>query len=149
MSSAVRRRAAPLGLAALLALATTMTGCGDDEPAAVTAARAFARAARVGDVEQILTMVDAQTLARVEQAAERASDQVGGRRNVEPEEMLQVVGVDPRFQVAEAELSQGDDERAVVRLTGADGTSHSLELVNENGSWQVRLPLPAGPMGQP
>lgn len=136
-------------LAVVLAVTQPVaTGCGEDEPPPVTAARAFARAVRAGDVETMLTLVDTQTATRVEQAAERASDQVGGRRNVEPAEMLQVVDVDPRFQIAEAELSESDAERAVVRLTGADGTSHSLELINEEGSWRVRLPRPPGPMGE-
>ena len=141
-----RRRGAALVLGAVLA--TAPLGCAEDEPPAVKVARKFARAVRNGDVEPVLTLVDAQTVARVGQAAERASDQVGGRRNVEPSEMLQVVDVDPRFQVAEAELLEGDDQRAVVRLTGADGSSHSLELINEDGSWRVRLPLPPGPAGE-
>ncbi len=140
----------PWWLAGLLTVGLAgSTGCGDEEPAAVTAAKAFTRAARSGNVEQVLALVDAQTVARVGQAAERASDQVGGRRVIEPVEMLQVVDVDPRFQIASAELSQGDDQQAVVRIEGADGTSHTLELVNEQGSWRVRLPLPRGPMGQP
>lgn len=115
----------------------------------MTTAKAFANAARIGDVEQVLAMADAQTVARVQQAAERAGDQVGGRRVIEPTEMMQVVDVDPRFQIAKAELSQGDEQRATVRLEGADGTSHVVELVNEEGAWRVRLPLPRGPMGEP
>jgi len=137
--------AAPLGVAVALAVAS----CGSDEPPAVTAARAFVDAARLGDVEEILTMVDRATAARVAQAAERASDQVGGRRSLESPEMLQVVDVDPRFQVAEAELSHGDDTQAVVQLTGADGSTHALQMVNEDGAWRVRLPAPQGAMGQP
>jgi len=130
-------------------LAVALAGCGEDEPEPVTTARAFARAARVGDVEQVLALVDEQTRARVQQAAERASDQVGGRRNIEPAEMLQVVEVDPRFQVASAEVEESDSERAVVRLTGADGSTHSLQLVHDEGGWRVRLPLPRDPMSEP
>jgi hypothetical protein len=148
MGGARRRARVTLALAAGLLLG--VPACGEDEPPPVTAARTFARTVRAGDVDTLLTLVDARTAARVAQAAERASDQVGGRRNVEPQEMIQVVDVDPRFQVGEAELVQDDGLQAVVRLTGVDGTTtHSLELVNEEGSWRVRLPLPAGPMGQP
>ncbi|MEM7157198.1 MAG: hypothetical protein AAF799_30375 [Myxococcota bacterium] len=125
------------------------SGCAKDEPAPVRVARQFAAAARYGDVDQVLEMVDRQTRARVQHAAERASDQVGGRRNIEPEEMLQVVEVDPRFQVASVELGNNDDQRATVLLTGADGTVVSLELVNEDGAWLVHLPLPRGPMSAP
>jgi hypothetical protein len=101
---------------------------------------------RAGEVEEVLALLDAPTVAHVEQAAVRASDQVGGRRSVEPQEMLQVVDVDPRFQVVEAELVQGDERQAVVRLTGVDGSAHSLSLVEEDGSWLVHLPLPRAPM---
>lgn len=136
-----------LGL--LVALPGLALGCGDEEPAPVQAARQFAQAVRAGEVEEVLAMVDAPTVAHVEQAAVRASDQVGGRRSVEPQEMLQVVDVDPHFQVDEAELVEGDAHQAVVRLTGADGTAHLLTLIQENGSWKVHLPLPRAPMVEP
>ena len=148
MIGRAQRGARPLVLGALLVVAPGL-GCGEDEPEPVKAARAFAEAVRYRDVEQILQMVDSQTRSRIGQAAERASDQVGGRRNVEVEEMIQVVDVDPRFQVAEVVLGQDDGQRAVVRLQGSDGTEHSLELINEDGAWKVRLPLPRGPMGEP
>ena len=135
-----------MGFAVVLAVVLGgPSACGEDEPAPVTAARAFTRALRMGDVETMLTLVDTHTATRVGQAAERASDQVGGRRSVEPMEMLQVVDVDPRFQIAEASLRESDDQRAVVQLTGADGTVHSLELINEDGAWRVLLPRPPGP----
>jgi hypothetical protein len=123
-------------------------GCGEDEPAPVQVARRFVHVVQVGQVEGVLEMVDAAAVAHVEQAAERASDQVGGRRSVERQEMLQVVDVDPYFQVKKGELVQGDDQRAIVRLTGADETSRTLELVYENGSWRVHLPLPRAPMAE-
>lgn len=134
------------------ALALTLgagSGCREDEPPPVEAARRYAHAAGMGDVEGVLAMVDARTVARVRQAAERASDQVGGRRSVEPREMLQVVDVDPRFQVVEAELVQGGEERATVRLRGTNEVSHTLELIFEDGSWRVELPLPRAPMAGP
>ena len=143
-----KRWSHPFILGGVLTLAV-VSGCAKDDPAPVRVAKQFAAAARYGDVDQVLEMVDQQTRARGQQAAERASDQVGGRRNIEPEEMLQVVEVDPRFQVAKVELGNNDEQRAVVNLTGADGTVVSLELVNEDGAWRVHLPLPRGPMSAP
>ncbi len=132
-----------------LGLSAATLGCGEEEPPPVSTAREFVQAVRAGEVEQVLALLDTPAVEYVAQAAERASDQVGGRRNVEPQEMLQVVGVDPHFQVGEAEVVESDEKRAVVRLHGADGTSQSLELVNENGSWRVHLPLPRAPMVEP
>ncbi|MCX4242782.1 hypothetical protein [Paraliomyxa miuraensis] len=140
------------GVLGLGGLAGGAVGCGEDEPPPVRVARKFALAVGMGDMDQVLALVDGQTAARVQQAAERASDQVGGRRNIEPREMLQVVDVDPRSLGGKAELVQplaGDEQRAVVALTGLDGTSHTLELIQEHGEWRVHLPLPRGPMVEP
>jgi hypothetical protein len=124
-------------------------GCGEEEPAPVQTARRFVQAVQAGEVEQVLALVDAEAVAHVRHAAERASDQVGGRRSIEQQEMLQVVDVDPYFQIKQAELVQGDERQALVRLTGADDTARVLELINENGSWRVNLPLPRAPMVEP
>lgn len=145
------RRARGVGSACVLALALGVLApaCGEEEPVQVQVARRFVQAVQSGEIEGVLALLDAPAVAHVTQAAERASDQVGGRRSVEPQEMLQVVDVDPHFQIDEAELVQGDAGRAVVRLRGADGTSRSLELVYEDGAWRVHLPLPRAPMVEP
>ena len=117
-------------------------GCGSEEEPPVTAARAFAAVVPSGDAKRILRLVDERSRGYLEGAAHRASDQVGGRRNIEPHEMVQIVDVDPRFQIAAAELVESDDERARVRLTGVDGSVHELTVVLEDGDWKVSLPLP-------
>jgi hypothetical protein len=132
----------------LLGLGVTSSGCGEDEPPPVQAARRFVHAVQGGEVDAVLAMLDAEARAYVEQAADRASDQVGGRRRVAPQEMLQVVDVDPHFQVKSAELVEGDERRALVRLHGADDTTRALDLVNENGTWLVNLPLPRAPIAE-
>jgi hypothetical protein len=138
------RRVGVLAIVGVLVL-----GCGEDEPPPVQAARRFVHALQAGEVEKVLAMLDAEAVDYVTQAAERASNQVGGRRSVEPQEMLQVVEIDPHFQVKAAELVEGDDRRALVRLHGADDTTRALDLVNENGKWLVNLPLPrTPPMGE-
>jgi hypothetical protein len=138
-SSAGRRAGRWRGLVLAVGLAV---GCGEDEPGSVQAARRFVHAVQAGEVAKVLELVDAEAVAYVQRAAARASDQVGGRRNVEGSEMLQVVDVDPHFQVQQAELVEGDERRALVRLHGADDTTRTLDLVNENGEWKVKLPLP-------
>jgi hypothetical protein len=128
----------------LLLWATTGVGCGGGEEAApVTAARAFAAAAQRGDVKAMLPLVELRAARHLEQAAERASDHVGGRRVVEAHEMLQVVDVDSGFQIARAELVVADESSAQVKLVTADGREQLLELVHEEGAWRVRLALPA------
>ena len=118
--------------------------CGEKEAEPVTAAKAFASAMQRGDVKALLLLVDLEAAARLEQEAARASDHVGGRRNIEPYEMLQVVDVPDSFQVARAELVTGDAESAQVKLTAADGSEHLIDLVLQDGTWRVRIPKPPG-----
>ena len=138
----------------LVTLAPLGAGCSDQDEEPVKVARAFAEAMRRGDVEALVPLLERPAVERLELAAERASDQVGGRRSVEPTEVLQVVGVDRTIATAKAELIESDDKRARARLTGTDGETHVLELVYEGpadtedgddavtGAWKVRVPLP-------
>ncbi|MBL4689312.1 MAG: hypothetical protein JKY37_32265 [Nannocystaceae bacterium] len=127
---------------AAAAVVSATPGCRAEEPEPVVAAKRFAVAIKRGDVQTLLELVEAPVAERLASAAARASDQVGGRRNIEPHEMLQIVDVDPTFQVAKAELVESDAQTATVRLTGADGKTHDLGLVNEDGQWHVVVPLP-------
>lgn len=127
-----------------VALATVLaTGCGQDEPEPVVAAKAFTQAVRSANTERVLELVDEQTVARVAIAAERASDQVGGRRSIDPVEMFQVIDVDLRFQIKSAELVSQSGDEAVVSLTGADDTTRTLAMVRQQQTWRVRLSAPA------
>jgi hypothetical protein len=141
-----------------LALALTLSlplACAKPESEPVAVARSFAAAARRGDVSGMMAVLERPAVEQLEQAAERASDQVGGRRNIEPAEMLQIVGVDRTIAVAGAELLDQNEHLAHVELTTTDGRSIRLELVWEDagqgsaetdaprlGSWKVRVPLP-------
>lgn len=148
------------------------SGCKSKESEPVAVARAFADAARRSDVDGILAVVERPAVDYLELAAERASDQVGGRRSIERDEMLQIVGVDRTVAVASAELIDDDGKRAHVELTMTDGREMRLELVWEQvgeqvgqqvgeqvgqqvgqqveqapedraGAWKVRIPLPS------
>lgn len=119
----------------------TLGGC-QREPEPVTVAKAFAAAIQQRSAKGVLLLLDARTQNHIQQAAERATDQIGGRRQVGAYEMLQVVDVDPRFQVAQATLLASDDTEATVRLDGVDGSGHVLTLVLEEGEWHVQVPRP-------
>ena len=148
-------RAWAASLALLLAVPLSFTAaCGGPEadgPEAV--ARTFASTARRGDVEGMLAVIERSTVERLELAAERASDQVGGRRSINAAEMLQIVGVDRTVAVAEAAVLEQDPGRARVELTMTNGQTLQLLLVWEEpvseeqgtaraGGWKVRIPLP-------
>ncbi|MFO0637419.1 MAG: hypothetical protein U0168_31725 [Nannocystaceae bacterium] len=129
-------------LAAVLAL--TSVSCGREKEAApVTAARTFAALMQRGDAKALIPLLSQDAVEQLERAAARASDQVGGRRSIELHEMLQIVDVPDTFQVAKAELVAGGETDAQVAIIAADGTRHMLDLVLQDGTWRVRVPLPA------
>ena len=80
----------------------------------------------------MLEVVERPAVERVERAAARASDQVGGRRSIETSEMLQIVGVDRTLAVADAELLDDNGEIAHVERTMTKGDTNRLELVWEH-----------------
>ena len=139
------RRPQAVARAALVALLLGAPACSESEPEPVTTAKRFAAAVRRGDVEAALPLLERRVVERLEQSAQRASDQVGGRRNIEPREMLQIVDVAPELQVAEAEVLESTDSTARVQLTGASGVQHVLSLVYEEGAWRVSIPVPPTP----
>jgi hypothetical protein len=129
------------GATALLAAFLVTTAC-HEEPAPVTTAKAFIVAAKGRNSQAVLDLADEKTVAYAQQAASEASHQIGGRRSVEPSEMLQVVDVDPRFAVAKSEVLSQTADAATVRLHGADEATHDVNLVLEQGEWKVSLPTP-------
>jgi len=120
-------------------LCVAVCGGGDDAP--VVTARAFAHAAQRGDVRALLELIERRAVEHLDAAAEQASDQIGGRRSIHAEEMLQVVEIDPTFQIARTERLDDDEEITRVKLIGADESEHVIVLVHEEGTWRVRIPL--------
>ncbi|MEE9386443.1 MAG: hypothetical protein V3V08_23760 [Nannocystaceae bacterium] len=88
----------------------------------------------------MLPLLELRVATRLEQAAEKASDQVGGRASFEATRMLEVVRVDGRFRVRDIEVLADDGARAEVRVRGDAGSEHVLSLVYEEGRWRIRVP---------
>ncbi len=115
-------------------------GCGPVDPSPEETARAFIAAVRSRDPAAVLEYLDASTREYLERMAELATDRVGGRRVIEPVELLQVVSVDPDFDVAAARRLDTSTERTKVELTAPDGEIEVVELVREDERWRVALP---------
>jgi hypothetical protein len=126
----------------LIAWAALSGACRAQASDPVRAAQAFTVAVQSGDMKSVLPLLEKAALDRLEQAANQASDQVGGRRSIEPAEMLQIVDVSPTFELAQTELVDNDGATAHVRLLGAQQETYTLTLVHEDGAWHVRIPIP-------
>lgn len=131
-----------LRTAALICWAALSGACSDRRDDPVRAAQAFTAAVQRGDMDALYPLIDRAAAERLAAAAAQASDQVGGRRRIEPAEMLQIVDVDPNFELASAELVDNDGALAHVRLLGSQQESYTLTLVLEEGAWHVRIPQP-------
>ena len=131
-----------LRTAALVAWAALSGACGAQGADPVRTAQAFTSAVQRGDMKSVLPLLEKAATKRLHQAAEQASNHVGGRRRVEPTEMLQIVDVSPTFELARAELVDNDGATAHVRLLGAQQESYTLTLVFEDDAWHVRIPIP-------
>jgi len=126
----------------LIAWAALSGACSAQASDPVRTAQAFTVAVQSGDMKAVLPLIEKSALERLEQAAAQASDQVGGRRSIEPAEMLQIVDVPPTFELAQTELLDNDGGQAHVRLLGAQQETFTLTLVHEDGAWHVRIPIP-------
>jgi hypothetical protein len=133
---------AVLRTVALVVWAALAGACSDDAADPVRTAQAFTAAVQRGDMKAVLPLLEQAAADRLTAAAEQASDQVGGRRRLEPAEMLQIVDVPPLFELAETVLVDNDGTTAHVRLVGAQQDSYTLTLVREDGAWHVRIPTP-------
>ncbi len=127
----------------LVAWAALSGACGEQGADPVRTAQAFTAAVQLGDMKAVLPLLEKAAAERLAAAADKASDQVGGRRRIEPSEMLQIVDVSPTFELAQTELIDNDGGTAHVRLVGAQQESYTLTLVREDGAWHVRIPSPA------
>lgn len=127
---------------ALVVWAVLAGACQDDAADPVRTAQAFTAAVQRGDMKAVFPLLEQVAADRLTRAAEQASDQVGGRRRLEPAEMLQIVDIPPTFELAETVLVDNDGATAHVRLVGAQQESHTLTLVREEGAWHVRIPTP-------
>jgi hypothetical protein len=58
--------------------------------------------------------------------------------------MLQVVDVEPGFEVGRARFSADAADHGRVVFQAQDGRSYEVEVVREETGWKVRLPVPTG-----
>jgi hypothetical protein len=150
--SASSRRLETRGVAlalVMVCIGSTLGACGSDGPEAraVRTAKAFITAARTDNTKALVTLVESSAVAELEGAAAQASEHVGGRRTIEPHEMLQIVDLDPLFQVERVQVVDLDAQLAVVEVTSTNGEKVSLTLVDEDGRWKVRVPSPSDGRG--
>jgi hypothetical protein len=124
-----------------IVVAGAAAGCQPATEDPVRAAGRFVAAARYGQGVSLWPYLSADTRAVLEREAERASNQIGERRNIAPTEMLQIVDV-PTFDPRRIpELRSREENEAEVLFFDANGAEYPVNMFFEEGHWRVDLPL--------
>ena len=128
----------------ILAWSSSCGGQGNTGP--VEVARQYASAVLKGDVDALLPLLETELQQQIRDSAERASDQIGGRRKIEGNEMLQVDSHGLFVEVVELRLLGSEDGRAQVEVKDSLDRLHVVELLLEQGpersEWRVLIPTP-------
>jgi hypothetical protein len=138
----MRNLAMKIGIAFCLLLGNSLA-CTAKESEPIVIARAYVGATLSGDSAQMIELLDGSVVAALESAAQRATDQIGGRRTIAAEEILQVTRTNPFFVIDSIQEISNDGERAVVEVIGVSGESVRLDLVRSESGWRVWLRVPA------
>ncbi len=139
------RNTGPIG-AAFAVMGTLMGGaCSTADDAPIALARTYARALAAGDAAALVPLLTQDAQTELQALAETATNQVGGRRTFAPHEVMQLTPVSEPFQVSEISVHARDAHAATVRLQTPSGSTFDLNLVEENGTWKIQVPLPTLP----
>ncbi len=143
-SSGSRRSAIAAVASALaaMALAAAVAGrsCQVDDDTPEAAVRNFAAAASADDREAIYELLGPETRRRLEIAAKRATDLVGGSKRYDPLDMISIgksIDAPPPRDFA---VKARSDSRAIVEILGAMGERSQVTVVNVNGHWRIEIP---------
>ena len=118
-----------------------VVGCQPSGEDPVRAAGRFVAAANYGQGMSLWPYLSNDTREVLQREAERASNQIGERRNVAPSEMLQIVDV-PTFDPRRIpELRSRTKTDAQVVFFGMQGKEYPVNMIYEEGQWRVRLSL--------
>ena len=122
-------------------VAAWLLGCQPAVEDPIRAASRFVAVAGYGQGVSIWPHLSAETRRILEREAERASNQIGERRNIAPSEMLQIVDV-PTFDPRRIpELRSQSDTTAEVVFFDMEGTEYPVKMFLEEEHWRVNLPL--------
>lgn len=143
-ASGTRRNAvaAVASAVAAVALAVAVAGrsCQVDEDTPEAAVREFAAAASADDREALYRMFGPETRQRLDAAAKRATDRVGGSERYSPLDMISVGRSPDTPPPKDVVVKERSESRAVVELIGPVGERAEVTVVRVDGHWRIELP---------
>jgi hypothetical protein len=131
--------AASVAVAVALAAGMSGRGCDAGDASPEGTVRAFVAAARSADRRQVWELLGPATRARVEAAAQAATEKVGGARRFGPLDVLDVSTPESTFAPSGVVLRDRRGDAAVVDVLGPDDRHDAVNLVKVGGRWKVEL----------
>lgn len=134
--------AAAASAVAAVALAVAVAGrsCQVDEDTPQAVVREFAAAASADDREALYRMFGPETRRRLEAAAKRATDLVGGSERYSPLDMISVGRSRDVPPPKDFVLKEQSESLATVEIIGAMGERSEVTVVRVDGGWRIELP---------
>ena len=133
---------AAAGAVAAVALAVAVAGrsCNVDSSSPQAAVRDFSAAANAGDREAVYRLLGPETQRRLDVAAKRATDLVGGPRRYSALDMISIGRSSDTPPAKDFILRQHTDARATVEVVSVSGERSFVQVVKVDGRWRIELP---------
>ena len=128
-------------VAIALAAVATGRGCTPVDASPDGAVRAFASAARGGDRKAAWALLGPTTRARLEDAAQGATQRVGGTRRYAALDMLELGASEATYTPTDFRVLARHGDSASVEVEGPAGRRDVVRTVLVEGRWRVELDL--------
>jgi hypothetical protein len=119
--------------------AILLGGCSAGTRSPVGAVHTLIEASLDGDRGAVWRLIGPATRARLRASAQRAAE-MSGRRAIEPEELLAVGWLPPRFHVDEVRELERSGDHSTVEVRGTSGERETVACVRVDGAWKIELP---------
>lgn len=126
--------------AVALAVAVAGRSCDVDDSSPQAAAREFAAAANAGDRDAVYRLLGPETQRRLQIAAQRATDLVGGSQRYQALDMISISRSSDTPPPKDFILRDHSPSRATVEIVSVSGERARVQVVRVDGAWRIELP---------
>ncbi len=126
--------------AVIIATAVVGKGCNLDSNTPKGVVGEFVRAANMGDRQGVFRLIGPTTKARLAQAADCATEVVGGDRRFDPLDLIGLSSPNPAFVIKRLTVRDREKNSATIDVLYQGGEVASIYVVRSNGTWMVEIP---------
>lgn len=126
--------------AVALAVAVAGRSCNVDDSSPQAAVRDFAAAANAGDRDEVYRLLGPETQKRLDVAAKRATDLVGGSQRYQALDMISISRSSDTPPPKDFILRERSESRATVEIVSVSGERARVHVIKVDGRWRIELP---------